>query len=374
VAIHRHRCATLDATAQPMTSLPQKQSLVAQTYAILKEQIHAGVWEHWMPSEWELSEQLKVSRRTVRAALAQLEHGGLLKGGQGRQREITDQGKRFVPAASSDTVILLSSDQPTLQPSFSLFVMDDLRTHLNAANYRLEVHFHQDNRSHLPGAALTQLVRRTRPAGWVLASQTAPVQRWFSQRGLPCVILGSRHEGVSLPSVDIDFRALSRHATGLLLAKGCQRVALLIAQSGLAGDLESERGFKEAVKRFQHGGEAVIGHHDGTIRGVCERLRLLLQRRPARTGFIVSGANYLMMTLCFLQRQGIRVPEDVALVSQDDDVFMQHAIPSIARYAVSPRLVARKVSRVLLQLTRYGLNETRDYRLMPRFVPGESMG
>ena len=357
-----------------MTQLPQRQSLVAQTFAILKEQIQSGTWDRWLPREWDLCEQLKISRRTLRGALAQLEHEGLVKAGRGRRREISTPKRKASRQPPSNSVILLNSQPVSDKSSFTILWMDDLREHLAAAGYHLEVHFHRDRPGRKPSAALEQLVRDTRPAAWLLGSQTAQVQQWFSQRGLPCVIIGSRHEGVSLPSVDIDFRALGRHAAGLLLAKGCTRLILVDTPSGLAGDLECERGFKEAAARFQHRGEAIIGHHDGTVEGLSGRLKMFFQRRRPRTGLVVTGSNYVLMTLCFLLRQGLRVPEDVALISRDDDVFMQYTIPTIAHYSAGPTVLARKVSRVFLQLVRFGVSEQRDYRVMPRFVAGESLG
>jgi len=238
----------------------------------------------------------------------------------------------------------------------------------------LEVHFYRGKDSRQFAPALEQMVQRTRPAGWLLSSQTAPVQKWFSHRKLPCVIIGSRHEGVALPSVDIDFRALCRHAAGLLLAKGYTRLALLNPESGLAGDLESERGFLEAAERFQSSGRVLIKHHDGTAKGVADRVKTLLQGQAPGMGLLVSGSNYALMTLCFLLHRGLHLPQEVALISRDEDVFMQYTMPSLAHYSASPNLLARKVSRIFLQFVRYGVSEPRDYRVMPRFVPGETLG
>src|ERR1043166_2609986 len=114
-----------------MIRLPQKQSLVAQTYAILKEQIQSGALARWLPSESELCEQLKVSRRTVRSALAQLEREGLLKGGQGRRRLVSRPSKKILPPASGNAVVVLTSHPLSGQSSFATSFMDDLREHLN---------------------------------------------------------------------------------------------------------------------------------------------------------------------------------------------------------------------------------------------------
>jgi DNA-binding LacI/PurR family transcriptional regulator len=358
-----------------MTPLPQRQSLVSQALAILKEQIRSGTWDNWFPGEWDLCAQLKISRRTLRAALGQLEREGLLRAGKGRRRRVAVSSRRIRLGPSNNRVTLLTPEPLSILPPLSMFWIDELREHLHAAGCQLEVHFQRDPQAHPPIGTLEQLVKRTRASVWVLASYTAPVQQWFSRKGLPCLVVGSRHEGVALPSVDIGYRALSRHAAGLLLARGHTRLALLNPESGLAGDLESERGFLEAGEHFQRGGgEFLIGHHDGTRESVCKRLDALLQLRASPTGFLVSGANYALMTLCFLLGKGLRLPRDVALISRNEELFLNYALPSIAHYSANPTLLARKVSRIVMQLVRGGVSEPRDYRLMPEFVPGETLG
>ena len=57
----------------PLQSLPQRQSLVAQTVAFLHGQIDRGEWREWLPSERALCELLQVSRHTLRAGLAQVQ-------------------------------------------------------------------------------------------------------------------------------------------------------------------------------------------------------------------------------------------------------------------------------------------------------------
>jgi DNA-binding LacI/PurR family transcriptional regulator len=366
---------TRDPTESQPRRLPQRQSLVAQTIVILRDQIHSGVWARHLPSERELCQELFIGRVTLRAALAQLQREGLVKGGRGRRREVARRKHKVARTSVSRNVVLLT-DYPLFAFSpFTMFWIDDLREHLAASGYHLEVCSDPACYIARPTNALAELVERLRPAGWVLARCTAPMQQWFSQRGLPCVVTGSLHKGVALPSVDIDHQAVCRHAAGLLLARGHARLAFLNPSSGLAGDLASEQGFAEgAAKIRQSGGEALIVHHEGTRQSVCNRLKALLQRRPSPTGFLVSDPLHALTTLGYLMCKGLCLPRDAALISRDDDLFLEHSMPAIARYATSPTFYARKVSRLVLELVQSGAGVPRDYRVMPRFVPGETLG
>lgn len=357
-----------------MERIPQRTSLVAQTTAILRERIQSGVWTQWLPSEAELCAQLQVSRVTLRAALEQLHRERWLKGGQGRRRQILRRAT-MTRAPTSNKVVLLTPLPLSAVPSFIMFWVDNLREHLADAGYQLEVNHGEACYGEHPERALQRLADRLRPAGWVLFRSTEPMQQWFSARRLPVVVTGSRHEHMEFSSVDIDYRAACRHAVGLFLSRGHRRLALINPSSGLAGDKHSEAGFQEGAALAEKPDvEAVVAQHDATVPGICRAVDTLLQRPDPPTALLVSRARHVLTVMTHLGRRRIRVPQDMVLISRDDDSFLKHVVPTVARYSADPLLFARKISRVVLQLVRGSSPGPRDYRIMPKFVPGETLG
>jgi DNA-binding LacI/PurR family transcriptional regulator len=352
------------------------QSLVVQTFAILKDKICSADWVRLLPPERELCDWLVVSRGTLRKALACLEHEGLVRSRQGRRWEITGVRQKPARRVPPKHLALLTPFSLNVVAPFEIYWIDSLREHLQHAGHRLEVFQRLDYRGWRSNKVLEELAGEVSPAGWVLRAAPANVQRWFSDRGLPCVIVGSRHGRVALPSVDRDLPAVCRHAAGRLVAKGHTRLVLLIPESGLAGDLACEESFRETAERIlrPHNGEVLIAHHDGRPESICLRLAAVMQRRPAPTGFLVTDTRYTLSALSYFLRQGLRVPKEVSLISRDSDHFLEYVVPTVARYAADPILFARKVSRVVLRLVEGGDVLPRDYRVMPRFVPGETLG
>lgn len=358
-----------------MHRLPQRLSLVAQTAGFLREEIQGGAWPRWLPGEHALCARLGVSRATLRAALAQLEREGLLKGGQGRRRETTRPRRRAGKAAASKVVALLSPVPLEAMQRFALYWTDDLRGHLGEAGYTLEFQPTQLCRTAHPEHGLAALALRIRPAGWVLYQSGAPLQEWFSRRGLPCVIAGSRHPEIQLPAVDLDYRAACRHAAGLFLARGHRCVAFLNPNQGLAGDQESEAGFREAFRAPEaEGVEPIIAGHTGTVPSLCQRLEALLRRPRRPTALLVSKPHHFLTVASWLARRRVRVPEEVSLISRDHDAFLEHHLPSVAHYAANPDAMARRISRTVLELVAGGTVKPVSHRLMPEFVDGETLG
>jgi hypothetical protein len=354
--------------------LPQKSSLVAQTAAILKERIQSGEWHKWLPGEHELCAQLRVARMTLRGALRQLQRSGLVRARQGKRREIVARKRRALPVASGP-VLLLTPVPLYVLPHLHVFCANELREALEKVGFHFEIHAERGLYGHGCGAGLERLMEQLRPAGCVLLSSTEKMQSWFSRRRLPCVIWGSKHAGVELPSVDKAYRAICRHAVGLFLARGHRRLVLLNPESGAAGDLESEEGFREGVAQHkQKDVEANVVRHRGTPDDLCSALAALFERRVPPTALLVSRAANVLTVMGCLMRRGLRLPEDVALISRDFEPFLEAVVPSVARYVVSPESMAHRISAAVLEMVQTGLVSAANYQIMPQFTPGDTLG
>lgn len=357
-----------------MTGIPQRISLVAQTVAVLREDLRSGLWSRGVPGEHDLCAHLQVSRVTLRAALSQLQREGLIRSRQGRRREIVPGAVVRCPPAPRPVVVLLTPVPLEAMQRFALYWIDDLRERLGATGYQMEVHPCRACGTARPEPALAALAERLRPAGWVLYQSGARVQAWFSHHALPCVVTGSCHPGVQLPFVDLDYRAVCRHAGGLFYARGHRNVAFLNVNSGLAGDEESEAGFLDAGRGVQEPEiEAVVARHNGTVGDICRQIAALLTRAHRPTGLLVAKPQHVLTVLGFLGHRGVRVPQDLSVISRDDEPFLQYVLPPVARYSASPTAMAHKVSRWVLSTVRTGVPRLRGDRLMPQFIPGGSL-
>jgi DNA-binding LacI/PurR family transcriptional regulator len=195
------------------------------------------------------------------------------------------------------------------------------------------------------------------------------MQRWFTEHAPAAVIAGSRHPGVTLASVDVDYAAECRHAAGCFLAAGHHRLAVVRPETHFAGDLESAAGFQSGA-----GGEVATAMHDGTVRGICAALERLLARSPRPTALFVFHARPLLTALGWLQRQGLRVPGDVSVIGRDEEPFLESVLPLPARYALPASAFARKIFHLVTGTIEGRAGRARQHRVMPVFVRGDSLG
>jgi LacI family transcriptional regulator len=150
---------------------------------------------------------------------------------------------------------------------------------------------------------------------------------------------------------------------------------LLNPELGAAGDLESEEGFREGVaQQNREDVEASVVRHRGTVGDVCGAMATLFERRSPPTALLVSRAVNVLTVMGYLMRRGLRLPEDVSVISRDHEPFLAGMLPSVARYVVSPESMAHRISAAVLEMVQTGLVSAANYLIMPQFTPGDTLG
>ena len=350
---------------------PQRVSLVSLTAQSLRESMQAGHWQGHLPGERELCARLQVSRHTLRAALNELQRDGLLEVSKRQRRRI--QLEKTTQTTGHSRVIAILSSRPLMAMSPSAVVMvDELRDQPSRAGFTLEMHVTAACFTAKPARSLEALTTRAPAAVWILFSSLEPMQSWFLRRQLPCLVVGSSPRGIALPSIDADYRALCRHAGAMLRRKGHRHIALIRPEGNFGGDIESENGLIEAMQ----GGDSPVFQvlrHNGTPEHVCATLDKVLRGPNPPTACVVARAVHVLTVMMHLQRGGKRIPQDLAIVSRDDETFLQHTVPAVTRYAANPAQFARSVSKAARQLAETGVLPPKAIRLMPQFVRGETV-
>ena len=355
-----------------MIEVPKRASLIDQVADILRRGLLDGEWADGLPPERALSDRLQVSRLTLRAALEVLHREGLLRFSENRRKRIPQRRAGAIASSEPKVIAFLSAEPLYAHAPATIFKVHELRRHLQDAGYGLE--FLNDPRllGKNPSRVLEALVSQVRARCWVLHWASAAVQRWFAERQLRVVVMGSCHEGICFPSADVDYQALARHAVGMFHRLGHRRLALLRPDRRLRGELARERGFAEAAQQTP-GVSALILCHNGTLESIRSIMHARWRGALPPTGILVGDAVHTMTLMTCLMHAGIRVPEQVSLISSDDEWFLDHVAPTVARYQMNLGLYALRVSRMALALAEKGAIPNRQVLILPKFQPGGSL-
>ena len=357
-----------------MDLVPERNSLLSATTSVLRDAIRAGEWEQELPGERKLCERMQVGRDTLRLALKQLEREGLIgKGDPGRRRPILwkgDDAKGGERKVGRGTVVYLTPHRLERLTETTLAEIDLVRGHLADGGFRLEILNSPAFGMKRPATSLKKLLAEQGAAAWILHQSTGPMQQWFIENAVPCLLHGLPQEGIDLPFVDLDYFAIGRHAGGFLSGRGHEKIALLRPGSPLRGLDLAEAGLREAL-RVPPIVVKDVGANDPKILG--RQIDLLLQLDARPTAIVVTRSRQVLTTLTHLGQLGLRVPEDLSIVALDYDPYLDHLLPQVACYRVDVNHAARIVVRKTMELAGSGATTRTTQALMPDFFPGDSV-
>lgn len=348
-------------------------SLVSQTVQSLRDGINSGYWYSQLPGERELCARLQVSRRTLRAALALLQQQGAITVAQGRQRRILEKTGHAASRRGDKTLAVLSPRDFLGLPPSTMLVVEELRDKLAQMGYGVEFHVNRASFSARPQRALAALTQRHPAMAWLIFGSKEPMQRWFIQQKLPSLVMGSCAPGIALPSIDWDYRAVCRHAGGVLLRKGHRRLCFVVPRDAYGGDHDSEAGLREVLAPLQGQASLVVLRHHGTAEHLCAVVEAAVRQPNAPTAFLVARSVHALTVMTYLHSLGKRVPKDIALISRDNDPFFEFVVPDVSRYSMDPAPLARRLSVAVAQLAENGALPTQAIRLIPAFVAGATV-
>ena len=352
--------------------IPQRQSLVSDTYDVLAEAISNGVWQETLPGERHLCETFEVSRLTLRQALKRLETEGVLSVAQGRQRRIA---KRSVPTRTPAKQLCVGylSDTPALELAGYYARSIALMEH----NFsRLGVDFkllaRPDCYNSSPDRKLRQLLSDSGIDCWILQRTNLAMQQWFDSRKIPAVVSGTAFQEIKLPFVDLDNEAVCRHAAGRLTAKGRKSLCYLAQSPLTAGDMLSEAGFMAGVDTAP-GVRARVVRTDGTPERVRQKLESIMQSRNPPDALLVDKSSHAFTALSVLLKKGYRVPDDVSLICRTESIDFPFLTPALTHYSRNLTEVAKRTCEIVMKLLRHEPVDSHKLLLFPDFIPGESI-
>ncbi|MFI5335352.1 MAG: substrate-binding domain-containing protein [Opitutales bacterium] len=355
-------------------SLPalRRLSLVEQTADALRAALQQGTLADPLPGEHQLARQLGVSRPTLRTALASLVREGRVHRAPGRRTRLAQGRPRPRAAAPAVCVVspaarlaVLPEEHPVLQQMQALFT---------AKGLRCDEVFDPKLAGPRPEARLDRLTAGRPGTCWLLLGSTAPIQHWFARQGLVTLVLGTCHAGVSLPAIDLDYRAVGWHAAGHLLKFGHRQLALLEPAHPLAGDLACREGFLAYCARSSPPPRVTLLRLPGETDGLRDALDRLMARRPRPTAIFCLWQPQSLTVLLQLLSRGWRVPQDVSLLARDLHPAMEQAWPDLAHYGRPVSVLAARAVRLTQGLLAGRKPAALFTSVAPEFMPGRTLG
>ena len=176
------------------------------------------------------------------------------------------------------------------------------------------------------------------------------------ERGMPVVLLDRRAEGAGMCSVSVDDISGGELAVSHLLEMGHERIAFIGGPTTIAQVKDRLQGARNALARAGRDPESLVSIMTtsmtvGAGRGAGERLGGLPVKRRPTAAFCAND----LLALGLLQemiRQGLDVPNDVAIVGYDDIEFAAAAAVPLTSVRQPRHLLGKTAADLLLEETQ----------------------
>lgn len=176
-------------------------------------------------------------------------------------------------------------------------------------------------------------------------------QEVLAEATVPLVFIGRPPGGLSAPYVDLDNVEGGRMAARRLLEIGRTRIASICGPQDMPAAVDRRRGFEEELAAAGHAPVAT-GVGDFTIASGEREMTALLRSGVEFDALFVGSDLMALGALKKLQADGLRVPEDVAIVGFDDITSAADDTISMTTVINPGRELAERAARMLVDLTR----------------------
>jgi LacI family transcriptional regulator len=352
---------------------PRKTSLPEETYRVLREAIETGNWSQFLPGERLLCEQFQISRPTLRYALQRLEEEAVITNQQGKRREILLKNIRKQSSQRVSVIGLLCRSPVREMLGHTSRKVAAMEHAIHQKGFAFQLHARVGCFSVRPGKALETLIRESNVDVWILQETTEAMQKWFVQEKIPSVVSGTPFDGINLPSVDLDNEAICRHAVGLLLARRRRNLFFVTNRTTYAGDALAIEGFEKGIAASPSA-KGFILRHDGTPDGICRLLAYHLKSGKELDGFIFNQPGGAFTVMSYLLGKGHRIPKDFALISRCQVMDFASLRPSIASYSRENEKIAKLTVDLAVKIARSQPIHKSEIKIIPAFIPGDSLG
>ncbi|NQX15314.1 LacI family DNA-binding transcriptional regulator [Rathayibacter sp. VKM Ac-2857] len=146
--------------------------------------------------------------------------------------------------------------------------------------------------------------------------------------------------------VDVDNADGAAVATAHLIAGGRRRIATIAGPADMPPGVDRLIGWRSALTDAGLD-DSLVEWGDFSPESGTEAMRRLLERDPVIDGLFAANDQMAVGAYAALREAGRRVPEDVAVVGFDDDIFARSAVPALSTVRQVPVELGARMAELL---------------------------
>ncbi len=349
-------------------------SVIEQAMEHLREGFRSGYWCGRLPGVRVLARELGVSKDTVEVALRRLEsEGSIRSGGPGRSREVATSRVDHKSDRILRVGIMLSAPLEEINLSSQQVMLGLIRSieHLGHVCF-----FARKSMRELGDKVprVSKMVETAKADAWVVYAAPREVLEWFSSCSTPVLVFGGVSHGLTVASNHTDLGDVLLVAVRALTSLGHRRIVAISPDSWrLPEPSKTSQAFMKAMKDCGHQPTAYnLPGWENTPEGLERLLESLFLITPPTALLFVEPAYYVA-ALGFLSLKGLRIPQDISVLSMTTSLFFELMPKHPAHFKWPVEQHIKRIVRWVGTVASGG--EDRDQvTIAATFDPGETIG
>jgi LacI family gluconate utilization system Gnt-I transcriptional repressor len=261
---------------------------------------------------------------------------------------VANPAARALASARSDAVAVLI---PSLSNAVFVDVLESIHAVLRPNGFEVLI-----GNSHYDRDAEEDLIRHylaSPPSGLIVTGfdRTETARRLIAASGVPCVHIMELADAQGAHCVGFSQTRAGQAVAEHLLARGCRRCAFVAAQLD-PRMMQRGEGFRRVLQRggLYDAELEVLTPASSSIGLGCELFLQLLNRRPDVDGIFFGNDDLAQGALFEARRQGIAVPERVAIVGFNDLAGAADCVPRLTTVRTPRAGMGRTAANLLLSI------------------------
>ena len=251
---------------------------------------------------------------------------------------------------SSNRTQLIAAIIPTLRGSMATQILEEMSAVLHGHGYHLLVGssgFSIDEEEALVAAFLARRADALYLTGQTHSTRT---RKLLKHAGIPVVEVATLPRRPIDTAVGFSNESAGYKMTSWLIAQGYRRIAFFSTETK-HNDRQTERlaGYRRALHEAGHRyNPAMVAEMPIDLECSKENLLALLQREPGVDALFCGSDVLALGALLECERQGIRVPDQLAIAGFDDLDIAKHVTPALTTVRIPSREIGHGAAEMLL--------------------------
>lgn len=213
--------------------------------------------------------------------------------------------------------------------------------------------------------------------GYILLTQevTDIVINKLNEDEIPTVLVGHGQSNPNLNSVDVDNFAGAYQATNHLIELGHKRIGIIMASAQMKESADRVAGYTKAL---EDAGlcvcEEYISRGDYSQKHGFDTIKRWIKQGLDLSAVFCMSDTLAMGALLALDRENVKVPDEVALVGFDDLPFAQYTIPPLTTIRQPIYQKGKQAANLLMRQIENKSAEVVHKNLEPELIIRESCG